>query len=324
VAAIIPKRHKLHQRVQQQAWWYTAVAEALKQAGFVAEAMLFLLCGTTDPENWKGSRVCKVNPHHKPIPIFGTCHLFICPECAYRATMRLVDRFLPTFQQLLANRPPYYKFQLITLTTTVSLRDPDVRARYEKLWEEVKRLFDRYLGKDWINKGQGYIAASQFGEETLLLHFHVLFFGPVIDNNKLSALWEKLTGFQITSVKKTRQHQEDLLRILHYNTRLTCLEPADVPLLLNVLKRHHHVRARGVFHGIGNKEHRMPVGCPTCRGETEYWSRQKYERWLQQQVVWTTVPLAHAASEHNYLIMGNKSPPFLPNFGPSSTLGAHF
>jgi len=281
----------------------------LDAAGFPAEAHALLLCGQRVPENLKGYRVCEDDPHHRT-PIYATCKSWFCEKCAARATARLIKRYAPVIHVLLDKGPHYYKFYFITLTTTISLHDPDARYKCEHAWKAASKLFDKSQGKGWHKKGQGYIAAGQFAAKGKLFHLHILFFGPYINYAKLKRLWQKLTGYRQIKVEPVEDPMTGTKKILAYSTRFTQFPPEDIPALLKVFKGHRRIRSRGVFFKIPPEKHEEESSlCPICNCSTEYWPRHRYEWWLDKQLEVPIYPHHLVAPGHIYLIDGNKSPP---------------
>lgn len=165
----------------------------------------------------------------------------------------------------------------------------------------------------------GYLVGAEFGETTQHLHMHVLYFGPFIEHDIITAIWQAEADAKVVHFNGTMPLNTAVDETLKYATKLSELPPALIPKLHQVLKGHRRVRAYGLFHGLTAKEKKAVCECPVCGHRLALWSEERYETFLDDRA-------QAAAAQEVHLKTGNKSerapPPQqkrLPDFAAVST-----
>lgn len=287
--------------------WRLQVQIEFARAGMMAEHDAWKDC--QNPDTTRCHIVCPTDPAHYHRPVRNTCHLRVCPECARRDAGRLLARYLPAMKKVVAQKNRAYRLKHIVLTTALSLDHPDLPEKLRYAYSCVGRLFDLYFGKSWVRRGMGYIVAAEFGELGMMLHFHLLFYGPFMVKQRLSDLWKQLTGYHIVHVKALLAEQGDMAssaaEVLKYATKLTHLRPQYIPLLLSVLKGTRRIRSRGVFYNMAKADERERV-CPDCGATLARWSPFRWAVWRDVHREFVEGPDYYQLGMLD-LIRGNKS-----------------
>lgn len=238
-----------------------------------------------------------------------------------------MKRYLPQIRKAIRHGDRRYRLRHIVLTTGFDLHAPDAKEQYRAIWNAVPKTFDNLLGANWHTKGQGYLASSEFGERGTKLHFHILFFGRYIEKAELTRVWEDLTTFKITFVRLVTNPKKAANEVLKYVTKLSEVQPQDIPLLHEVIKGSRRVRSRGVFYNLPDEEERKK-DCPECGQRLTLWGKGKYELWHMLQIEEADRQLLDDdqpdTQEQLDLILGNKSPPKLPGFEEISPHEVYF
>jgi hypothetical protein len=266
--------------------WRFAVHENLIRRGYNKEAHEFLYCG--DPDTWHAVKVCPTNPAHHAKAVMFSCHLRVCPECARRDAARLINRYKPHIEEVVRQGPRHWKLRHITLTTKFSLHAQDAKQKLRDARKMVNVLLDRLLGPSWNKTGQGVLIGAEYGPSGRLLHFHVLHYGPFQAQEKISEIWEELSGFPVVWVTKVSL-EEGLREIVKYVSKLSEMSAANTARLHEVIKGTRRVWSRGSFYRIIATE--TPQCCKVCGAQIEKWSVSQWK--------------AHVKSLN--LIRGNKS-----------------
>lgn len=270
--------------------WRVEVAAALSAAGYAKEAELFTTCSdpgkifTVDyhadlPAGSIGVYVCELDPHHHAKAIAPTCKLRICPDCASVHTARLLARYVPELLDLELSSDNDYTCKHVTLTTPISLDDPELKEKLANLMKAVPRCFDLAAGKDW-RKDSGLLFAFEFGEEGRKLHFHCIWFGKFISQPCLSTAWRIVTGglAQVVWIEELDRSGESArtleaacAEVCKYATKLAHRNPDgswrwmpadDVVKLFKALKGSRRVRSYGLLYNLEEKP--RPHVCPVC------------------------------------------------------------
>ncbi len=312
--------------------WRGEVYQALIDAGLPTEAEAFWRCGADHAryhvrsplpvppdDHTKSVFVCDHDPRHEAVVCKETCHLRICPDCARRASARLMARYVPVALELAENAPPGYRVRKIVLTTNVDLRDSLIKAKIANLRASVSKLFDKILPINWRNS-QGFLVADEFGAQGNKLHFHVLFFGQFISNKAkdgfpLATAWSEVTNGECTVAYISGVNYEDIeheiVETVKYVTKfwkadetgaIVRLSPDLMPGLLTALRGTRRVRSAGVFYGVPGVA-AEGVRCPTCGEVMSRWTP------LQWNIYVDTGWLPGEQERELFLIPGNKSPP---------------
>lgn len=321
--------------------WRLAVSDALRDSGYEADADAFWSCASDQaiyfiphtkilPEDTdtRSLYVCATQRSHRVKAVRETCHLRICPDCAKRASARLLARYMPKCREMLESHHPRYRFRKIVLTTDIHLCSPRIEEEYRKLRQAVNKVFEALLPRNWRDD-HGYIVSDEFGPEGLKLHFHVVFWGGWIENRDghditLSKAWKAATGGRgvVTWINAVPSEdvENELVEALKYATKfwkqnpdgsIVRLPPELVVILHEVLTGIRRVRSYGIFYNLPEPADRDLV-CPDCQSpvvrlSVSEWNVFARTGWLPDE-------------QSLYLRLGNKSPPTggdESNSGPS-------
>lgn len=256
--------------------WRVAAADALEAAGFVKEADDFRQCGREFYVD-----VCTAHVEHEPRVVPKTCHLRVCPDCEHREQARKLARYVPAMHDLVNQDIPGYSLKHLTLTTPFSVLDPDAPEKFDLAWKWVERAQDLMFfkaldAKGKLSKGEkrrqrpnlkahgiGSLITAEFGENGLKLHFHVVFYGPYLDWEKVVIpVWKQVTGGQaeVARIERVDDPEAGIREVTKYATKFTVLDPELVPALAKVLKGKRRFRTYGVMNGLPKQE-KEPLLC---------------------------------------------------------------
>lgn len=231
-------------------------------------------------------QICPVDPGHYNKPIPKTCSLRICPTCDRRSQLQYAEKLLPVAIKAQTHRPDGYGFKHLVFTTPWDIYDPDAANHLQLGWEIIRKTLDKYLYKhvfcaNLTSKDKhygkvvlkawniGYIGGAEYGPKGLMLHYHLLFFGPYLDQGQLSRYYSELTGgrnriVHVQAVTPTRESLEDSIA---YVTKFSTLQPQHLPQALQALdNRARRIKTAGVFYGNGSKLTK-PCHCPICNAQ---------------------------------------------------------
>lgn len=268
------------QETAHYAAWRAAVTHHLFAAQMYSEANGFEMCGQTFG-NFQVA-MCDEHPEHEARIIPFTCHLRFCPDCERREQARKVARYVPILKELAEdNDHPNWTLKKLDLTTPFSLRDPDAAGRYEEAWDYLETMLNSmflYLLRNeltaeekrrqrvsYTKHGVGILAAAEFGEHGLKLHFHLLMFSPYIAKHKITELWKDASGgtCEINWIRKIDYHgvEDAVKEQVKYVTKFQELPPQLVPVLVDVLDGSRRLRTYGVLRGQPEIKHEMLCAC---------------------------------------------------------------
>jgi len=282
-----------YQRPESIKSWRADVAEALDDAGLSKMAGRWLSCsekcfhrvkpapGAALPPTAEKVYVCSDDHHHEAEIYSQTCDLRICPVCARRHSARLVARYLPKMLELMHSHHPSFKFRHIVFTSPYSLTGPDIRRQLQRGFKHVERVMSRLMFRkksDW-KKEQGFLVTSEFGEEGLKLHYHVIHYGRYLNQADLAAAWRQATdgaaeivfvrGFPYAGLTV----EETLREVLKYAVKfysedeatgqVTAIPAQLMPALAKALEKTRRIRSYGVFYNLPEPD-RPAHSCATC------------------------------------------------------------
>lgn len=284
--------------------WRVRVEDAYRAAGMHAEADRWADC--SDPANFfnlskneslpkssVGAIVCSNDPEHYAKSVCPSCDFRTCPDCAHRHSARLLNRYMPALQELFDKPKKGWRFRKIELTTGISLLSDNLKNDINDLYESIRVLFEQCLDKTQV-KDCGFIIAHEFGETGLKLHFHILYYGPYIDQKDLSDVWRSLTGWSIVWIKQIGKYghyetlQAAVAETLKYCTKLWkrdrkgnvhYIKPRHVPVLHRAIASTRRVRSWGMFYNL--QEPKAPAQCPTCEARLLKLSPTEHDIYLQ-------------------------------------------
>lgn len=341
--------------------WRNDVYESLESAGMGKIAERWLTCsdeiktkiravpGAKLPSGAKTIKVCTGDHHHDAIVYSQSCDLRICPDCARMHSARFMARFAPKCIELVHQHHKTYRFRHITLTTPFCLTDKDARKRLLKGFKQVEATMTTLLGAaaTWHSE-QGYIAAAEFGEQGLKLHFHLLHYGKYLHQPDIVNAWRLATGGSAEIIfvrglhKEGRVIEDEIYEVLKYATKfysknhetgeISYLKPELMPALATVLEKTRRIRAYGVFYKLPEpdaKTHTCSqcespmIGIPVtyfeiyCNTGFLPWefSRARRESLLKSRPADNSTPLTGALSPPNNQnpIKKQESLPFMKN-----------
>lgn len=320
--------------------WRTRVGTALLDYGMDKEAFSFNGC-YEHPLSWIKSTtatlptdaatvwMCSDDHHHDAALFMPTCDLRICPDCASRATARFAARYIPKCLEL-ATSGGRYHLRHIVFTTTLSLTSdtPDVIRkevdRYSKLPRRAMSIVQKLgtkLGKSW--QTLGCIQSFEFGENGLLLHFHVIQYGDYLPQKELSAAWSKLTDNKASVIHinaidaSTPEKLENrIIETLKYSVKFwkidkqtneyVYLEPTLMPHLLRVLKGIRRVKSWGVFYQLPKPE-KEPLKCQECASEMVRFGCENWYKWIEHGATYEQLRALKESEALLHLKLANKS-----------------
>lgn len=280
------------QRSLSRRAWRNDVYEELYAAGLDSIADRFISCKENHftrvkphpaaalPPAAESVWVCIADNNHE-IEIYAqTCDLRICPDCTRRHAARLVQRFLPKFEELLHLHHKRFRFRHIVFTSSAGLESDGVRATFEAGFKSVYNVMDSMMPRDW-KSGQGFLVGAEFGEAGHKLHYHVIHWGQYLDQAALSQRWKaespgadyvvRVYGFPYRGKTIEETLREVLKYCVKFHSRDNAtgeskyIEPRLVPALAKVLEGTRRVRAYGVFYNLPEEPH--PHLCATCGAE---------------------------------------------------------
>lgn len=247
--------------------WRRQAASYLAAAGYGKQAATLEFC--SDPQTMSSVIVCSQDESHYSKAVVQSCHLRYCPVCSHARSAELVRNYEPIVLDALTASPDSYRLKHVVLTTPYPLTAKWIGVVYRKIWKQVVATLEDVWGvkaRYWKDHDLGIIGSSEFGDDGLKLHIHMLVLSPWIDREKLSRAWSSHTSGQckIVFVRACNDVSRGLTETLKYATKLTELPPSLVPKLHEVLKGTRRVRAFGVFAWKLAKVQRAPAVCPTC------------------------------------------------------------
>lgn len=291
--------------------WRDEVAAALASAGLAREADSFLACQDEDTVSFV--HVCSEDPDHDATLIAHTCHLRICPDCERRNSARLYERYYQPILDIVRVFRRRRGLRHIVLTTPFSLEDENIREKLRWAYAQLGRLFDLLLPEGWQKKEMGYLAGCEFGEEGRKLHFHILFYGPYIDNTDMCLVWNILTGSTVLPWIKLVDGKDHTLEnavkeLVKYVTKLTTLPAHLMPVLLEAIKGTRRIRNKGIFYNLPQLE-KQPTTCKVCGAPMTVWTRDHYDAHQRAKLVGDSAKLLDRLRNSPLVLkLGNKFP----------------
>lgn len=273
--------------------WRWAVSDAYRAAGDVDKADRWDTCADPAlfatikihqealPNNAVGTVCCSEHPEHFNKVICPSCDDRCCPDCAHRQSARLLDRYMPVMQKFIEKPRRGWRFRKITLTTSISVRHPQVKTRIQDLYGAVRQTLDELLkerSKPAKMAECGVVVAHEFGPRGNRLHFHILFYGPLIPQAKLSDKWHALGGWPVVwieSVGNSKRHkltlEDAVAEVVKYTTKfwkrdrfgkVKYVDPKLIPIISRAIEGTRRVRSWGLFYNAA--EEKGKAYCPTC------------------------------------------------------------
>jgi len=238
-----------------------AQARALENlnVGLSGKAQRLALCGRLA----RPMRCEKCGSEHKST---FRCGLRSCRSCAPRNFDRLFAKYVVLDSLIPAELKcrPGWGWRDITLTFRHSGRLPTpvevcsygkvARAVMEKALRDVKGdVLMPSRGGLAKKRPWGTIRASEFGFDNVNFHFNVAYFGPWIDNKKLSRLlFEETHGksYRVLIEKSRKGFESTLAHALKYTAKLAASTPQGLACLEAAFHGTRRVQTAGLFYGV--------------------------------------------------------------------------
>lgn len=188
------------------------------------------------------------------------CWLRICPKCSKDIAQRLRVRYARRVETVTADTPKGWGLKHLVLTMR---RGDDIRADIDTIHKATKKLIKHF----WIRGAKskaGAFGTVELGPQGGNVHSHVIVFGKFVEQEKISAYWEKLTGMPVTWIKaigKDRAVGEGLKYITKLSKQTDSdgpadfeLKPADLVALHMAMKGKRRAWAWGAFYGLDDDD----------------------------------------------------------------------
>ena len=267
----------------------TSLAEEKQGEKLLTEAKRFAECGTR-------FFVLRCPNHDLRFHVPISCGSRICERCAAAHSKGLRDRIEAVIRPRLAKKPRGYGVFMLTLTTTTDRHGPDgptrkdIRRFYRESSAFLRLFYNKYacrfsrsgkvvqvrVKKKLKFRGAGFIAATEFGGTSNMLHCHAIAFGPYISQKKLSAAWLKITGDSpIVDIRAVRTVKDGVREVVKYITKPptgdSLMAIADYAWRIKGTRR---LRTGGIFYnhpGLKKKKsEKQALECPYCGGYLEF------------------------------------------------------
>lgn len=259
---------------------------------------------------------CSDDKSHDPVFLPCSCEQRICPTCARNDTARFLNTYEPIITDLIKKHRNCtrhydkrwatgkgYTLKHITLTTNLSggldVSLEQAKANQDKLASWIKELA-AHPELMWCEKPAGFLRSIELGESGHKLHAHLIAFVPYIKQDRLSEIWNQVSGCPIVYVrgiyaKNGRTLRDAMVEVLKYVVKVSKFEDdiqADQSVLNSynsgfsleeVLLRCHllfkgkrRIQAYGSFYGQEHEE-KPKLCCKSC-GNSLVWTGEETYR----------------------------------------------
>lgn len=247
--------------------WRREAAAYLFNAGLYRESDELAFC--SDPERAWQALVCPDDHEHYQRVIVPSCGLSYCPMCASARAAEVAAEYTPVVQDALNASPDDYELRHIVLTTPYSIRHSQINKLTRTIWRKMVFCLETAWGlrqRHWKDFDFGVLGGWEFGEDSHLLHGHLMVLSPWIDQQRLADCWEEATGgtCKIVYIRKVKGVEKGVKEVTKYATKLTAMPPALIPALHRVLAGQRRIRAYGAFYARLDKQPDEPQTCPVC------------------------------------------------------------
>lgn len=241
-----------------------AQAEALARLGLEKKATRLAACGRL------GRRVGDDNGH--AFWVHFRCGLRFCPFCAPRIAGELFHRHLG-LEKLIVEREGWTLARLdFMFYNPRFLPEAEVIRRASKV---IKRVIKRILKG---RRGWGYLYCFEFGFDNTNLHAHGVYYGPYLDQGRLSALFLEESGdsFIVSIKREKRSFRSGLRHLLEYVRKPASDDPQWLAALEKTFHGAKRVHALGIFYNPKLQSEESPsekrdLGpCPYCQAPLSY------------------------------------------------------
>ena len=192
------------------------------------------------------------------------CDLRFCSRCGARTFKRLYARHAPVLDYIKRNTRPNYRLRQITLTSknTGELSSRQIKAFNLNVKEALNVLMEGVdsWGAIWVN---------EVGFDNTNLHAHVLLYSPYLPQQRLSEVWNEISGNSVVWISRTRVSGPTALR---YMLKYVAKPPSDDPDIIGALEVAFHgtrrVHTVGFFYNFSKRaqdgEDSVWKSCPKC------------------------------------------------------------
>lgn len=217
------------------------IAVELKRSGLDNQARRYIRCGAHIVKFRDQNNAEYLKPFR--------CESPICPYCMRIRGFKIQNQYREVVKYLSENQGIQggHTWKMITLTYYKESRG-DFLRRIKPSQKDIKNFFRR-IRRDF-GKDIGMIASMEISKESLL-HYHILYYGPFIQQKELSRIWKEITkDSYIVHIEKVTTLDEALKEVLKYATKLNGnLFNGDHKLLTLIAKGLYRVR-RILVYGI--------------------------------------------------------------------------
>lgn len=247
--------------------WRREAAARLFAAGLFKQADDLASC--SDPERAWQALACPDDQTHFYEPVVPSCKLPYCPMCAHARAAEIASEYAPVVQDALNASPDDYELRHVVLTTPYSIHHSHIDKLTRTIWQKMIYCLETLWGlrqRHWKDFDFGVLGGWEFGEDSHLLHGHLMVLSPWIDIHRLKDCWEESTGgtCQVVYVRRVNGVENGVKEVTKYATKLTAMPPALIPALHRILAQKRRIRAYGAFYAKLEKQVTEPQTCPTC------------------------------------------------------------
>lgn len=322
--------------------WRADVAQLLQDGEHFDEAELWDYCNDsprykinrgdpTIPEDIKTAWVCSTSCDHQAVLFSPTCDNRVCPDCAQRATARLLARYVPAIAKLMEEYPKH-RLRTIVFTRVITLGDDGFKEIAQEGFKLIQKVMRKVVGEKWNKDGAGMLVNWEVGSNGLKLHYHAVYFGDWVEQRKLSTEWKKATGDSyvvwVSGIKHNKGDWEKKVKYtLKYATKFYSrdsetgkrkyLSPELTIELFKALKGTRRIRSYGSLYSIGEPPERM-FCCDDCGSPMIRIGKSHWNVWVETGFSpdeWSEMSRGSLL----HLSIANKSPPLGAKGGQLST-----
>ncbi len=238
-----------------------------------------------DCGEWAALLTCKSCTQHYNATL--GCHMRTCPTCAKKYGDRIYREILAIAEKL--PQTATHRLRLITLGygTKKGMREGTKEAAkaLTKLWRTDLR--------PRLNPGQrpakygkaGVFASIEFGAKNNSVHIHLLYWGPWVDQKKLSNRWKDLTGSFYADVRacKGSRGVREVVKYISKGITGNDYKAYEIEKALHGTRR---IITYGEFYDRADKnlDEKYQFTCPCCgSADWEYSGTAQIDEFLIQE-----------------------------------------
>lgn len=239
------------------------VAEVLQANGLTQKALRYRTCSRF------GYVVeCKGEDRHRFYTV-EHCDLRFCARCGPRMFKRFYAKYAGVLDYVKRNPRRGYRLRQITLTTrnTGELDSVRIKSFNQQVKKTIKSLMK---GADsW-----GALWVNEVGFNNTNLHAHLLVYCPYVPQERLSSIWEEVSGHPVVWVNQAQVPGSlSLLYLLKYVSKPPSDDPRTIAGLEVAFHGTRRVHALGLFYNFSghdsDREDSTWRSCPKCGAELQ-------------------------------------------------------